>query len=69
MRSELVPGRQLAHLCRLQRPPTWQVPIYDLRTGNRSIVPGSQDLNGVQGVAEDGLVAASRGHTSFWYLI
>jgi len=37
--------------------------LYDLRTGNRTLVPGSQDLLGVQWVAEDLLVAASRDHT------
>jgi WD40 repeat protein len=34
----------------------------DLRTGNRSMVTGSQDLLGVQWVAEDILVAATRDH-------
>ena len=34
----------------------------DLRTGNRSLVSGSQDLLGVQWVAEDTLVAATRDH-------
>ena len=33
--------------------------IYDLRTGNRSIVPEPEDLTGVQWIAEDLLVAAS----------
>jgi WD40 repeat protein len=33
--------------------------LYDLRTGRRSIVPGSQDLIGVQWIAEDMLVAAT----------
>jgi hypothetical protein len=37
--------------------------IYDLRTGNRSIVPETDELTGVQWVAEDLLVAASVDHT------
>ena len=37
--------------------------IYDLRTENRTFVPESQDLTGVQWVAEDLLVAASNDHT------
>jgi Tol biopolymer transport system component len=35
----------------------------DLRTGSRFVVPGSQDLIRVEGIAEDGLVAASRDQT------
>ncbi len=37
--------------------------IYDLRTENRTFVPESQDLTGVQWVAEDLLVAASKDRT------
>ncbi len=37
--------------------------VYDLRTGNVSIVPETYDLRGVQWVAEDLLVAASRDRT------
>jgi WD40 repeat protein len=37
--------------------------LLDLRTGNRSVVPGSQDLIGVQWVAEDMLVATTRDHS------
>jgi Tol biopolymer transport system component len=37
--------------------------IYDLRTGDRSAVPTTEDLTGVQWVAEDLLVAASVDHT------
>jgi hypothetical protein len=36
--------------------------FYDIRTGNRSVVPGSQDLIGVQWVADDTLVAATSDH-------
>ena len=37
--------------------------IYDMSTGNSSFVPDSQDLTGVQWVAEDLLVAASKDRT------
>ena len=37
--------------------------IYDLRSGDRSAVPTTEDLTGVQWVAEDLLVAASADHT------
>jgi len=37
--------------------------IYDLRSGDRSAVPTTEDLTGVQWVAEDLLVAASVDHT------
>ena len=37
--------------------------IYDLRTGSRSFLPETKDLTGVQWVAEDLMVAASRDHT------
>jgi eukaryotic-like serine/threonine-protein kinase len=37
--------------------------IYDLQTGNRSFVPSADGLTGVQWVAEDLLVAASRDRT------
>ncbi len=37
--------------------------MYDLRTGDRSAVPTTEDLTGVQWVAEDLLVAAAVDHT------
>jgi serine/threonine protein kinase/Tol biopolymer transport system component len=37
--------------------------LYDLRTGQRSVVPGSQDLIGVQWAAEDLLVAVTADKT------
>ena len=37
--------------------------IYDLRTGNRTFVPETEELSGVQWIAEDLLVAASNDRT------
>jgi Tol biopolymer transport system component len=51
-------GNRLVFADYSNRPHT-KFQFYDVRTGNRSVVPGSQDLIGVQWVADDMLVAAT----------
>jgi Tol biopolymer transport system component len=54
-------GKRLVYADYIDRPHT-KFHFYDVRTGNRSVVPGSQDLVGVQWVADDMLVAATSDH-------
>jgi Tol biopolymer transport system component len=55
-------GNRLVYADYIDRPHT-KFQFYDIRSGNRSIVPGSQDLIGVQWAADDMLVAATSDHS------
>jgi len=55
-------GNRLVFADYSDRPHT-KFQFYDVHTGKRSVVPGSQDLVGVQWVADDMLVAATSDHS------
>ena len=57
-------GNRLVYADYIDRPHTInKFQFYDVSTGNRSVVPGSQDLVGVQWGADDMLVAATSDHS------